>query len=288
MALGIIFVSCGMVLQTLTYCLVKETARRVKLNVGTILVNAHIIMGLICLPLFFMLQLYTQLSAVLLINALLVNITYLGAQFCMFSAIARSDASAASPYLILKLPLVALLSITLLDESLTLQQSAALLGIVILSLIYTNAIKISFKVLGLVLGASLCFALCDIFIIKAAHAFYGFSALKQGIATVVVCDSLLLAMLLPFVLRRNCMCNTMRLRLCTPLALSWISGVATTVIGFNLAGIISGNIILSLRALCAIILVALFFRAQLYAPGRFYLKSAAACGLCLCVIMYYG
>ena len=286
MSLGILLVSCGMLLQTLTYCLVKETGRRGQLSVAAILINAHLLMGLICLPLLFIFKLTSHFTVEVVGFGALVNLSYLVGQFFMFSAINRSDASAASPYLILKLPLVALLSVIVMHESLSLQQLIALAGIVLLSLFYSNAVKISMQVLCLVLLSALCFTLCDIFVIKAARAIAIDNSMMQGFFTVIICDVLFLA-LLPCVWLTRSKLSLHTIKAVTPLSLCWLGGVATIIAGFNLAGIISGNIILSLRALCAVILVALFFRGQLSAPGRFTLKSVAAAGLCACVALYY-
>ncbi len=287
MTTGLIFATLGTFLQALTYCLVKETRARQKLSPLQILLCAHLLMGLFCLIPFVAFDLKQYVNTDFLIAAAAVNISYLFAQFFLFSAISQSDPSAASPYLILKLPLLALLTLSIFDETLSLQQLAALALIVILSLLYTGAVKIRLKIFILVSLSALCFALCDVCVIKAVRFLQiSGSPILQSVFTIFICDVLFLV-LLPVIFLYKGNIKISQILGTTPLAVSWILGVTCVVVGFNLSGVISGNIILSLRPVFAIILVALLFRSQLSGEGFFKLKGGIAACLCLCVAGYY-
>lgn len=287
MLTGIIAISLGTILQALTYCLVKENGRSGQMSTLRILMCAHLIMGLTCSIPFIYFKVWNLLTVEVVLYAAAVNITYLLAQFFMFSAITRSDPSISSPYLILKLPLVALLSIIIFGEHLTLIQAFALFGIVILSLIYSKAVKINFGVLLLVLSSALCFALCDVFVMYTARALDVTSAVWRSVFTVVSCDVQYL-LFAPVLLLMRDRPHLKQFASVLPLSISWQSGVTFTIIGFNIAGVISSNIVLSMRALVAVALTAMFFRWQLSGEGRFKTKSAAALGMCACVAFYYN
>lgn len=284
MSLGIIIAFAGMLLQALTYCLVKETARRTGWSSLKLLSTAHVLMGCVCLLPFFALGLYRQLSPELVTFVLLVDGTYLVAQYFMFCAISRSDASAAGPYLILKLPMVALLSIFVLGDSLGPWQAGAIAAIVLLSLIYSNAAKISFYVLSCVMAAAACFALCDIFVLKAARAVTAPSHFMQALYCVIISDVFFLA-LTPFVLLQRF--KPLDFVKAVPLSAAWMGGVIFTVAGFNLTSVTAGNIVLSLRGAAAVLLTALFFKTSISGEGRFTIKLTTALGMCLCVGLYY-
>lgn len=284
MAGGIIITFIGMLMQALTYCLVKETARRTGFGNLKILVLAHSLMGLVCLIPFAALGLYEKATCEVLTYALLVDGTYLAGQFFIFRAVNLSDPSAAGPYLILKLPLVALFSILVFDGSLSVLQTAAVCAIVMLSLLYSNAVHIKAVILLLVLASASCFALCDIFVMKAMRAIIAASPLLQAVYCVIisdVCFLLLLPLLLSVRARPGDFVQVV------PLSASWILGVVFTIAGFNLTSVISGNIVLSLRSAAVVVLTALFFKAQISGPWRIKTKLAAAVGLCLCVVLYY-
>lgn len=284
MSLGIIIAFAGMLLQALTYCLVKETARRTGWSSLKLLSTAHVLMGLVCLLPFLALGIYHQLSPELIAFVLLTDGSYLVAQYFMFCAINRSDASAAGPYLILKLPLVALLSIFILGDSLGPWQFSAIAAIVLLSLIYSNAAKISLYVLVCVLAAAACFALCDIFVLKAARAITAPSHFLQALYCVIISDVFFL-LLTPFALLQRF--KPVDFVKAAPLSAAWMGGVIFTVAGFNLTSVTAGNIVLSLRGAAAVLLTALLFKSSVSGEGRFGIKLTTALGMCVCVGLYY-
>lgn len=284
MAAGIIITFIGMLMQALTYCLVKETSLRTGFGSLKILALAHSLMGFCCLIPFVGLGLYTRVSAEVLLYVLLVDGTYLIAQFFMFKAVNLSDPSAAGPYLILKLPLVALFSIFIFDSGLSVLQTTAVCAIVLLSLIYSNAVHIRMVILLLVLAAASCFALCDIFVMKAMRAIDAGSPLLQAVYCVIISDVCFL-LLLPVLWKVRAVPGDF-IKV-VPLSAAWILGVVFTIAGFNLTSVISGNIVLSLRSMAAVLLTAVFFKAQIAGPGRIKTKLAASLGLCGCVVLYY-
>lgn len=287
MTLGLIFLIAGTLLQALTYCLIKSACHKTRQSSWTILVQAQILMGLVCLIPFFVLNLHTQFTAQFLISAVLTNVSYLIAQFLLFTAITHSDPSTACPYLSLKLPLTAMLAILLTSESINGLQALSLAALTVLALLFSQAVRIKPVILLLVIGSAACFALCDLAVLQASRSIEASSPMLTGLFTVICCDVLFLA-LLPVLLFTKSKVNLTQLKAATPLSLSWITGVSSVIIGFNYAGVIAGNIILALRALAVVALTALFFRSQLgREPGRFKLKAVYALLMCLCASGFY-
>ena len=286
MLLGIVAAFCGTFFQSLNYCLIKDVELKFKLSGLRLFVASHLFMGLFCLIPFLGFRLYEHLTMPIIIAALKLDVVYLLGQFLMFLAIKKSDPSVASPFLILKLPIVAILAISFMGESLNLIQIFSVISIVLLSLFYSAKKGIGLGILVLVLLSALCFATCDLAVLNLAKLMPYESRFMQALAATPIYFLTFLIFLVPFELKTRC--TLKEIYKTKYLGISWLLGVILIVTGFSLGGIIAANIILSLRSLVTVILVLVFFKAHLKGASPLAnTKILIAFLLFLCVVLYY-
>lgn len=72
-------------------------------------------------------------------------------------------------------------------------------------------------------------------------------------------------------------------------ALAWFIAVIFLILGFNISGVVSGNVVQSLRGVMGIILAYLFFRTQINQPSSMWRKKLyAAVGMFIAVGLFYS
>lgn len=287
MLMGIGAALLGTLFQALNFCLIKEAELRHGLKGLRLLIASHLVMGLICLLPFVVFSLWEGLNAQSLKLIAFLDFCYILSQYCFFTAVRKSDPSTASPYMILKLPVVALIAVFYLQQSLNWIQLAAVIAIVALSLNFTRVKgKAGPAVLGLVTLTCICLSLCDVAVLRLTALMPFDSPLKRALAGTCYYFVSFLIFLLPFALVLKT--GKRELWLSRNVALSWVTGVALYITSFFFAGLLAANIIISLRALFAVLLVLLFFREHLQG-GRPLTgtKLITATLLCASVTVYH-
>ncbi|MGY2574240.1 hypothetical protein [Vibrio sp. C8] len=71
-------------------------------------------------------------------------------------------------------------------------------------------------------------------------------------------------------------------------ALAWFVAVIFLIIGFNISGVVSGNVVQSLRGVIGVLLAYLFFSSQMKQPAPIWCKKlTASIGMFVAVVLFY-
>ena len=278
-----IFAAIG---QALNYALTKDCQEKHRIYGFRMLIGAHIGMGFIMLWPFLFCSYYTYFEWEHLIDLFKINLPFLFAQYCMMQSIRVSDASIVSPLLVLKIPVLAAISIVLFKDSYAVHQYLAIAAILLLSWYFSSLSgQIKLKALMFVFLASFCYVLSDIAITDYAKKFAA-----HPIEQVMIANSFNYIagaiFFLPCAFMKKVTAKD--IYNCKYVALSWIIAVTLIVIGFNLSGLVSGTIIQSLRGAFGIIIALIFFRNEIMDHGaRWQLKVAISILMTLSVASFY-
>jgi drug/metabolite transporter (DMT)-like permease len=234
-----------------------------------LLVFAHVMMGIACLPLAWLLCPDPLPPAGAWLPPLAGSaLTYLLGQAAVFAALKQIDASQLAPLLGLKIAVIAVLATCVLSQPLSGQQwlAVAISGVAVAMLQRSgrpaHAVA-PWTVLGAVIAICLCFAVSDLFIIALIDAVQGSGAvagvpatsnasrLQAGgfamAATYVLCGLIAL----PFVSRAARGCSG-GWGAASQYAAAWLASMAGLYICFGLVGPVFGNILQSTRGIMAV------------------------------------
>lgn len=239
-----------------------------------LLVFAHALMGIACLPLAWALRPDPMPSAAAWLPPLIgSSITYLGGQAAVFAALKRIDASQLAPLLGLKIVVIALLATAVLGQPLAGRQWLAVaISVAAVAMLHRSRPpsqpSAPWLVLGMVVAICLCFAVSDLFIVGLIDAVQGSSEASPRIAaatterlraggfamaaTYVLCGLIAL----PFV-GRVARGRSGGWTAAAQYAAAWLASMAGLYICFGLVGPVFGNILQSTRGIMAVGLGAL-------------------------------
>ena len=239
-----------------------------------LLVFAHVLMGIVCLPLAWLLCPDPLPPAAAWIPPLVgSSLTYLLGQAAVFAALKRVDASQLAPLLGLKIAVIALLATFVLSQPLSGRQwlAVAISGAAVAMLQRSGHPAhpaAPWSVLGSVIAICLCFAISDLYIVALIKAVQGSGAvvgmpatdvvgrLQAGCfamaATYVLCGLIAL----PFV-GRAARGSSGGWGAASQYAAAWLASMAGLYICFGLVGPVFGNILQSTRGIMAVGLGAL-------------------------------
>ena len=278
-----IFAAIG---QALNYALTKDCQEKYHIYGFRMLIGAHIGMGFILLWPFIFCSYYTYFEWEHLIDLFKINLPFLFAQYFMMQSIRASDASVVSPLLVLKIPVLAAITILLFKDSYAVHQYLAIAAILLLSWYFSSLSgKINLKALLFVFLASSCYVMSDIAITVYAKKFAVHPIEQVMIANCFNYIAGALFFLSCALIKKVTVKDVYN---CKYVAISWIVAVTLIVIGFNLSGIVSGTIIQSLRGAFGIIIALLFFRNEMADHGaKWQLKVAISILMTLSVASFY-
>ncbi len=233
-----------------------------------LLVFAHVLMGIVCLPIAWFLQPDpVPLAAVWLPSLAGSSVTYLLGQAAVFAALKRIDASQLAPLLGLKIAVLAVLATCVRGEQLTGRQWLAVIismaAVAVLQWPRRHAaIKAPWATIGMVMTICLCFAIADLFIVAlidavqlsgeatSAKAAVG-GRLRAGgfamAATYVLCGMIAI----PWV-RYAAGGRRGGLFPAALYAAAWLASMAGLYVCFGLVGAVLGNILQSTRGVMAV------------------------------------
>lgn len=234
-----------------------------------LLVFAHVLMGIACLPLAWLLCPDPLPPAAAWMPPLAGSaLTYLLGQAAVFAALKRIDASQLAPLLGLKIAVIAVLATFVLRQPLSAQQwlAVAISGLAVAILQRSGHLAHAvapWTVLGAVIAICLCFAVSDLYIIALIDAVQGSGAvagmpatgtasrLQAGgfamAATYVLCGMIAL----PFV-GRVARGRSGGWGAAAQYAAAWLASMAGLYICFGLVGPVFGNILQSTRGIMAV------------------------------------
>ena len=230
-----------------------------------LLVFAHVLMGIACLPLAWALCPDPLPPMAVWVPPLVgSSLTYLAGQAAVFAALKRIDASQLAPLLGLKIAIIALLATFVLGQPLIGRQwFAVAISVAAVSLLQRSSQSWQranpWSVLGMVVAICVCFAVADLFIIGLIDAVQtsrnvttsDSGRLQAGgfamAATYILCGMITL----PFVghARRG---QSGGWPAAAQYAAAWLASMAGLYICFGLVGPVFGNILQSTRGIMAV------------------------------------
>jgi drug/metabolite transporter (DMT)-like permease len=239
-----------------------------------LLVFAHALMGIACLPLAWVLRPDPMPPAAAWMPPLVgSSLTYLAGQAAVFAALKRIDASQLAPLLGLKITVIALLATFVLSQPLTGRQWLAVtISVAAVAVLQRSGqpprAAASWSALATVLAICLCFAVSDLFIIGLIDAVQGSPVASPVMATstrarlyaggfamaatYVLCGLIAL----PFAGRAG-RGRSGGWGAASQYAAAWLASMAGLYICFGLVGPVFGNILQSTRGIMAVGLGAL-------------------------------
>jgi len=285
--IGVLASFLGATFQALNYALTQSCQQKYSIDGVKLLVAVHVCMGFLAVVPTVLFGYWQLFEPDLAWDFFKINAPYLFAQYLLINAIRLSDASIASPLLALKIPVLAAISILFFGAEFTAMQGVSIGLILTLGWYFsTMSGKINLKPLLLVLGASLFYSLSDMAITGLSHKLTGSSVVEQSFITTclnfVVCGVFSVLMMKP-------MQVSLRMTYQAKwVGLAWFVAVIFLIIGFNISGVVSGNVVQSLRGVIGVMIAFLFFRHQVNQPASiWYKKLIAAAGMVASVALFY-
>lgn len=288
MLLGVIASFLGATFQALNYSFTQRCQQKYQIDGVKLLVAVHVCIGVMAFIPTIALDYWKLITPDLADDFVKINAPYLIAQYLLINAIRRSDASIVSPLLALKIPVLAFISVMFFDASFSLMQVASIAGILALGWYFSSISgTINIAPLFLVLGASVCYSLSDMAITQFSHELMEGNPVEQALATICINYLVCGIFSIPFMMLMRV--NLIMVYQVKWVALAWFIAVIFLILGFNISGVVSGNVVQSLRGVMGIILVYLFFRTQINQPSSMWRKKLyAAVGMFIAVGLFYS
>lgn len=258
--------------QATNYILTQKCQQRFNIDGIKLLIAVHINIGIIIAFPLFIFGYWRLIDASQTVDILKINLPYLTAQYLLIKAIKNSDASVVSPLLALKIPVLALISFFAFNAQFTPSQWGAMLLILFLAWRFSSMSgQIAMKPLLLVTGASIGYSLSDMSISQFSKDLIQSNPFEQSLATIsinfFICG-LFSLLLMPVQGVTFKMVYQVKW-----VAIAWLIGVVLLLIGFNISGVVSGNVIQSLRGVIGVLLAFIFFRHQIKQPQKIWRKK---------------
>lgn len=287
MFLGVLASFLGATFQALNYTLTQSCQQKYYIDGVKLMVAVHLCIGLFALIPTLVFGYWQLIVFDLAWDFFKINAPYLIAQYLLINAIRLSDSSIASPLLALKIPVLAAISIVFFGAEFNLMQGLSIGLILALGWYFSSMSgKISFTPLLLVLVASLFYSLSDMAITELSHNLIDASPVEQSFAT--ICINYLICGVLAIPLMKPMKVSFKMVYQAKWVALAWFVAVIFLIIGFNISGVVSGNVVQSLRGVIGVILAYLFFRHQVKQPASIWRKKlTAAVGMFTAVVLFY-
>ena len=223
-----------------------------------LLVLAHVVMGLVCLPLIWLLWPPGGVRVADCLPPLAGSIgCYLASQAALLASLRRADASRVVPLLGLKIVMLALLVTFLLRTPLDARQWFAVgLSVVAAALLQGRRDPVPSAVVALMLAACLGFAAADLLIVRLIDAVHAAAVARtrlwaSGLAlavTYVSCGMIALPFLVVGEPRRPG-----EWRSATWYGAVWLGGMASLYACFGLLGPVFANVLQSSRGILAVV-----------------------------------
>ncbi|WP_194436636.1 hypothetical protein [Vibrio fluminensis] len=286
MILGVVASFFGAFLQAINYVVTQRCQKKYLIDGVKLLVAIHIFMGIVALSMSIAFELFKFLPADSIWLFLKVNIPYLTAQYFLLSAIKQSDASIVSPLLALKVPVLALLALAGGQYNFSANQILSIVLIVMLAFCFSALSgRLLLKPLCYIFFASIGYSFSDVAITEFSHQLPFDLPIYQAFATICLnysfCGLLALLFIRPFdVSLSDVWCSKW-------VALTWFVAVMFLILGFNLSGVVSGNIVQTLRGVIGVVIAFFLFRKVVDQPMKLWLKKLAIAFLMVFAVTIY-
>ena len=254
--LGILFGLIAALLQSTSYLCLRLFFKRHNNDVVKVLVLSHIIMGIISIPLAIHLMPETMPKVSDYIYSLLGTAGfYLLGQLFLFAAIVRSEPSRVSPFLGMKIFILAVISVVFFQQSFGLAKwLAVILSTSSIFLLYNSGKKLDLKCLCLIVLACFSYCLSDLGIKALVDDFRFLGLLRGACLSTALCYSLcgvfgvLVLFFVPGKLTRDTWLYSL------PFAFSWLIAMIFMFSCIGLVGVVFANILQSTRGIMSVAL----------------------------------
>jgi drug/metabolite transporter (DMT)-like permease len=249
-----------------SYLVLRHHGNRSAGGSKRLLVLAHFVMGLACLPLVWILWPESVPTAAESLPPLFgAAATYLAGQAMVFATLRRMPASRLAPLLGLKIVLLAAIVSLLLGDRLSAMQWAAVgASVAAAAMLDRSGAAASPAALAGVLAACLMFAICDLLSVRlidvlesGGKGWWSRSPrLHAGcfaMATTYVLCGVVAACLLPWTTPRD----RRDWAAASQYSLAWLAGMVALYACFGFVGAVFGNVLFSTRGIMAVVLGAL-------------------------------
>ena len=284
--IGIILGFFGAFAQALNYAVTKDCQEKSGQQGLRLLVSEHLAMFSLTLFPFLFFRHYAYFCYEVFWYVVAIVVPYLVAQYAINKAIALSDASIVSPLMTVKVPILALVSLFLLDRGFSSFQYLAIVMIISLGWYYSSLsgrIRL-WPLFYITLGcASFCFS--DLAMTRLTHFIPSASRAEQiaaGITYEYIASGLLA---IPGIF--YCKVGVRDIWSTKWIAVLWLLSMVGIVGCFNLTGVVEGNIIQTLRSVIGVIIAYLFYRRYIRDGATFRKKLFISIGMFLAVALYY-
>ena len=240
--IGVISSIIAAVLQGLNYAITKSCQDTYHIYGFRMLIAEQLAIAFIVFWPFTFFKYYEFFEWRIILGLLEINIPFLMAQYFMIMALRSSDASIVSPLLVLKIPILTAISLILFHDSFELHQYFAITAILLLSWVFSS-LSGQIRIRALI-----------------AKTFKA-PPIEQAIILNIYNYIAALVFFIPCAFIKKVKLNDMYN--CKYVAITWIVSSTLMVIAFNLSGVVSGNIIQSLRGAFGIVIVMMFFKDQI-------------------------
>ncbi|WED23647.1 EamA family transporter [Vibrio sp. JC009] len=288
MFLGVLASFLGATFQAVNYTLTQSCQQRYNIDGVKLLVAVHVGLGFVALIPTLLFGYWKLLAVDQWWDFIKINLPYLLAQYSLIKAIRLSDASIVSPLLALKIPVLALISILFFQADFGAMQWLAISLILALGWYFSSMSgQITLAPLMLVLFSSVGYSLSDMAITQFSHRLLEGTSVEQSLATISINYLALGVCSLPLLKLQKV--NLKTVYQTKWVALAWFVAVVFLILGFNIAGVVSGNVVQSLRGVIGVILAFVFFRTQIDQPMSVWKKKLmAATGMFIAVGLFYS
>lgn len=278
--------------QAANYAFTKDAQEKHSLRGIRLLIAVHVFMGIIMLVPFLWLGHYRYVSPETLWHGFLFIAPYLLGQYFSNRAIALSDSSIVSPLLTLKIPIMAVMAFFMIGQHFAAQHYLSIAMIMALGFYFSSLsgrLRLGPLACVLCCCASYCYSDINmVLFMRHLESRWGVArvfdqVLILGTFQYVCC----LIPSLPFFAVRRMELRPAQVWQGRWIAISWLVSGMCFVACFNLAGVVEGNIIQSLRSVIGVVIAYLFFRSYIQDPGTFRKKLFVAGGMFSAVLIYY-
>lgn len=284
---GILLGFLGALFQSFNYAFAKDCAEKYALKGLRQLIVVHIGLGLMVVIPFFALNLIEHISTQLIFDTLWSSVPYLVAQYLMIVTLTMTDSSVVSPLLTLKIPVLALIAVSLLDQSFNLNQIIAIFMIIALGFIFSSISgRIKLLPLFLVTVVGFMYAVSDLGMAAFMDHYPG-DRLSSIIA--LICYQFMFCgiIALPFLWIKSYNLSFAHVKYSGKIAVTWMISDIFFVTSFNLAGVVQTSIVQSLRSVLGVVIAYLFYSQYIKDHNTFKKKMAIAVFMFIAVTLYY-
>lgn len=254
--LGILFGLMGALFNSISYLCQRLFFKKHSNDIVKLLVLSHIIMGIICAPLaiYLMPEAMPKVSSYIF-KLLGFSVFYLLGQASLFAAIAKSEPSRVSPFLGMKIFILAGISVVFFQQSFSpAKWLAVILSTISVFLLYNSGEKLNLKSLCLVILACFFYCFSD-FGIKAMVDNFRFLGLFHSVClSATMCYGLcgIFGVLFLFHIRGKLTRDTWAYAM--PFAFSWLISILFVFLCIGSIGVVFAGILQSTRGIISVVL----------------------------------